>query len=88
VLTLTRALAMELAAHKIRVNAIAPGMVLTERVKALGVGGAGNTGLANKHLLGPGEPEDVANAALYLASEEAARVTGVILPVDSGASAV
>ncbi len=88
VLTLTRALAMELAPHKIRVNAIAPGMVLTERVKALGAGGAGNTGLADKHLLGPGEPEDVANAALYLASDEAARVTGVILPVDSGASAV
>jgi len=40
--------------------------------------------LARSHLLGLIQPDDIANAALYLASEESRMVTGQILPVDSG----
>lgn len=85
VLTLTKALALQWAEKNIRVNAIAPGVVLSERVRAL-VKEADP--LYRKSILGPGEPEDVAPMALYLASDESSKVTGAILPVDSGASAI
>jgi NAD(P)-dependent dehydrogenase (short-subunit alcohol dehydrogenase family) len=85
VLTLTKALALQWAGHKIRVNAIAPGVVLSERVRALL---REDDAIVRKSLLGPSEPEDVAPLALYLASDESRRVTGAILPVDSGASAI
>jgi NAD(P)-dependent dehydrogenase (short-subunit alcohol dehydrogenase family) len=82
---LTRALALQWAAHHIRVNAIAPGVILTERVKALL---REDDPIYQKSLLGASDPEDVALMALYLASDESRRVTGAILPVDSGASAI
>lgn len=41
-----------------------------------------------KSLLGASEPEDIAQLALYLASDESRRMTGAILPADSGASAI
>jgi NAD(P)-dependent dehydrogenase (short-subunit alcohol dehydrogenase family) len=82
---LTRALALQWAAHNIRVNAIAPGVILTERVRALL---REDDPIFEKSLLGASEPEDVAQMALYLASDESRRVTGAILPMDSGASAV
>jgi NAD(P)-dependent dehydrogenase (short-subunit alcohol dehydrogenase family) len=82
---LTRALALQWAAHDIRVNAIAPGVILTERVKALL---REDDPIYQKSLLGASDPEDVAQMALYLASDESSRVTGAILPMDSGASAI
>ena len=82
---LTRALALQWAKHNIRVNAIAPGVILTERVRALL---REDDPIFQKSLLGASEPEDVAQMALYLASDESRRVTGAILPMDSGASAV
>jgi NAD(P)-dependent dehydrogenase (short-subunit alcohol dehydrogenase family) len=82
---LTQALALQWAAHGIRVNAIAPGVILTERVKALL---REDDPIFKKSLLGASTPEDVAQMALYLASDEARRVTGAILPMDSGASAI
>ncbi|HJM51631.1 MAG TPA: SDR family NAD(P)-dependent oxidoreductase [Alphaproteobacteria bacterium] len=85
VLTLTKALAQELAPQGIRVNAIAPGVVGTERVLAMI---SDDNPIVQKSLLGICAPEDVAWMALYLASDESRRVTGAILPVDSGASAV
>jgi NAD(P)-dependent dehydrogenase (short-subunit alcohol dehydrogenase family) len=85
VLALTRALALQWAASNIRVNAVAPGVVLSERVRGLL---RDDDPLIRKSLLGPGEPEDVAHLALFLASDESARITGAILPVDSGATAV
>jgi NAD(P)-dependent dehydrogenase (short-subunit alcohol dehydrogenase family) len=82
---LTRALALQWAAHNIRVNAIAPGVILTERVRALLREG---DPIFQKSLLGASDPEDVAQMAVYLASDESRRVTGAILPMDSGASAI
>ena len=84
--TLTKQLALELAPHDINVNAVAPGMV--------------RNGLSTHHCLADperaeriereiplgrvGSPRDVANAVLFLASEEADHITGVVLPVDGG----
>jgi NAD(P)-dependent dehydrogenase (short-subunit alcohol dehydrogenase family) len=82
---LTQALALQWAKHNIRVNAIAPGVILTERVRALL---REDDPIFQKSLLGASEPEDVAQMALYLASDESRKVTGAILPMDSGASAI
>ena len=83
VLTLTKALALELAPKRIRVNAIAPGLVLSERVKALM---SEDDPIRAKSILGPSDPLDVAHMALYLAGDESRRVTGGIFSMDSGAS--
>ena len=55
-----------------------------ERVKKLVAGNAALTRLADSHLLGLIEPNDIASTALYLASDESRMVTGQVLPVDSG----
>ena len=83
---LTRSMAVEYAPHKIRVNAITPGVVLTERVKKLMEGAKDIEKLAQTHLLGLGMPEHMADMALYLASDESVITTGQVLSVDSGAS--
>jgi NAD(P)-dependent dehydrogenase (short-subunit alcohol dehydrogenase family) len=83
---LTRTLAVQHAESRIRVNAIAPGVTMTERVLALSGGDVSRFPLSRKQVMGPSQPADVANAALFLASDEAAQVTGVILPVDGGAA--
>lgn len=83
VAALTRSMAVEFAPHKVRVNAIAPTSTRTERVIALRKQRTvGNE--TGRNLLGDAEPIDVALAALYLASDESARTTGHVLPVDSG----
>ncbi|MEM9442839.1 MAG: SDR family NAD(P)-dependent oxidoreductase [Pseudomonadota bacterium] len=85
VLTLTKALALQWADKGIRVNAIAPGVILSERVRAML---SDDDPILKKSLLGPSDPVDVAEMALFLASDAAHRVTGAILPMDSGASAI
>jgi NAD(P)-dependent dehydrogenase (short-subunit alcohol dehydrogenase family) len=82
--SMTRSMAVEYAPHKIRVNAIAPSVTLTDRVKRLLAGNAGVSKLAESHLLGLGQPIHIADMAVYLASDEAAITTGQILSVDSG----
>ena len=81
---LTRSMAVEYAPHRIRVNAVAAGGTKTERVLAR----LEQNGIAQKvldqHLLGLADPVDVAQAVLYLASDEAKSTTGHILAVDSG----
>ena len=85
VIALTRALAMQWHTAGIRVNAIGPGMVLTERVRAML--DTENNPIARKSLMGPMDPADIAYMALYLASDESKRITGAVLPAESGASA-
>jgi NAD(P)-dependent dehydrogenase (short-subunit alcohol dehydrogenase family) len=82
--SMTRSMAVEYAPHKIRVNAIAPSVTLTDRVKRLLASNANVSKLAASHLLGLGQPIHIANMAVYLASDEAAITTGQILSVDSG----
>jgi NAD(P)-dependent dehydrogenase (short-subunit alcohol dehydrogenase family) len=84
VAALTRSLAVEFGRQGVRVNAVAPTVTLTPRVVKLLAGNALMQTLSEQHLLGLGQPADMAHAVLYLASDEARLVTGVILPVDSG----
>ncbi len=81
---ITRSLAVAYAAQKVRVNAIAPSATMTDRVRRLVAGNTALQKLADSHLLGLIEPGDVAQCALYLASDESRMVTGQVLPVDSG----
>jgi len=57
---------------------------MTDRVRRLVAGNLALGKLADSHLLGLIEPEDIAHMALYLASDESRMVTGQVLPVDSG----
>jgi NAD(P)-dependent dehydrogenase (short-subunit alcohol dehydrogenase family) len=76
------------AAHNIRVNCVRPGQVLTKRLTT-----AANEHVFARHfdvwqlLKGPGYPEDIANAILFLASEESRFITGEIINIDGGAAA-
>ena len=88
VAAMTRSMAAEYAAHNIRVNAIAPSTTRTPRVQALVDADPALEKQLNTHLLGIGEPEDIAYAALYLASDEARITTGQVIPVDSGITVV
>jgi NAD(P)-dependent dehydrogenase (short-subunit alcohol dehydrogenase family) len=83
VAAMTRSMAVEFA-PKVRVNAIAPSVTMTERVAKLVAGNPALDKLADSHLLGLIEPEDIANMALFLASDETRKVTGQVYPVDSG----
>ncbi len=78
---LTLSLARELGRDNIRVNAVAPGVTKTDMVAALPQPVIDRIS-AQIPLGRPGEPEDVANAFLYLASDLASYVTGEILSVD------
>lgn len=84
VTALTRSMAMDLAEHQIRVNAVAPGSTLTERIVQRRQGGNARPEVAQRHILGLLDPIDVAYAVLYFASDESRKTTGQILAVDSG----
>ncbi|MER6095623.1 SDR family oxidoreductase [Streptomyces sp. NPDC001728] len=85
---LTKHLAVEWAEHGIRVNAVAPGTIETERVAAAREEPGGPEYLAEivrAHPMGRfGTPGEVASAILFLSSPEASFITGTILPVDGG----
>lgn len=84
VASLTRAMALDHAKQHIRVNAIAPSVTLSDRVRKLLDVNPALGHLADSHLFGLGQPIHIANMAVYLASDEAAITTGQVFPVDSG----
>jgi len=85
IINITRELALELAQYKINVNAIGPGVIETPMTKNLLEDKATKeTLLANIPLNRIGKPEDIANAALFLASNKADYITGITLFVDGG----
>lgn len=96
IISLTRSMAVEFAPANIRVNAISPGAVDTERLRKFVSGNPDHPTFDPRnrhrrpevasHMLGIVQPIDVANAALYLASDLSTRVTGTVLDVDSGAT--
>ena len=85
---MTRAMAVELSPKGIRVNAIAPGFIYSAMTeKALNSDPERKAKVFGRTPMGiMGQPEDIGNAALYLASDTAKYVTGVVLPVDGGNS--
>lgn len=88
---LTKAMALDHAHEKIRVNCICPSLVETELVQGLFASAAGaalkQARVATLPLGRMGKPEDVAEMAVFLASDEASWVTGTAIPLDGGLSA-
>jgi 3-oxoacyl-[acyl-carrier protein] reductase len=83
VIGMTRVWARELGKYQIRVNAVAPGFISTDMVKRMPEkilqGMVGRTPLGRM-----GQPEDIANAYAWLASDQASFITGTVLSVDGG----
>ena len=96
VISLTRSLAHQYSREGVRVNAICPGVVLTDRVKARfgdlpGVEGGSEDSraarTAARYPFGVGQPEDIGQVALFLASDESRMLNAAILVADGGMSA-
>ncbi|MBL7740803.1 MAG: SDR family oxidoreductase [Chitinophagaceae bacterium] len=85
---MTRAMAVELSPKGIRVNAIAPGFIETDMTaKALNTDPERKQKVFGRTPMGyMGKPDDIGEAALFLASDAAKYITGVVLPVDGGNS--
>lgn len=96
IVSLTRSLAGAYAQQRVRVNAICSGRILTERILNT-VGRPGKpgpladrqdaTGRVKDYPFWVGEPEDIANIAIFLASDESRMITGASIPADGGRSA-
>jgi 2-deoxy-D-gluconate 3-dehydrogenase len=82
---LTRALSNEWAARGVQVNAIAPGYIATDNTEALRTDANRSRAILERIPAGRwGRPEDLAGAAVFLASPASDYVNGAILPVDGG----
>ena len=86
----TRAMALEWGQHGVLVNAIAPGSTVTQATRGLFYGESGELNESAVELMShiplgrPAQPEDIANAALFLAAPESSYITGHVLVVDGG----
>ena len=88
IVQLTKSMAIDLAQEGIRVNCVCPGFTETRLTEALLGDPDMKRSLEDRHPMGRlGQPEEIADAALYLASDEASFVTGVSLAVDGGYTA-
>ena len=84
----SRVIAMEYAKEGIRSNCVCPGMIETEMTEELRNDKSVITDILNAYPVGRfGSPQEVANACLFLASDEASFITGTVLPVDGGYTA-
>ena len=85
---LTRAMAIDLASHGVRVNAVAPGLIATEALLT-GMPDEDVQAAVQSHIPGGrfGQPEEITAAVLFAASPEASYVNGAIIPVDAGLGA-
>lgn len=88
VLAATRSLAVELSVRNTRVNSLIPGMVDTPMTQAFlsSLNDSQKEEIFNDHLLGIGNPDDIANSALFLLSNKSKWITGAGLVVDGGLS--
>ncbi len=82
--SLTKGMAVYYAPHNIRVNAICPGFIQTPGTERYIRDPKDRKAIEALHLTRLGTPEDIANFALYLASDEGAFITGGVIPVDGG----
>lgn len=83
IIGMTKSLAKEVATRGITVNAVAPGMIMTDMTKALPE--AALEQIQKEIPMGfAGEPEDIANAVAFLVSQEARYITGQVISVDGG----
>lgn len=86
-IALTKAMAISYASRNIRANAIAPGWIETPMTADLTCVSSTRRALIDRHPLGRlGRPDDIAWAAVFLASDESAFITGAVLPVEGGAT--
>jgi NAD(P)-dependent dehydrogenase (short-subunit alcohol dehydrogenase family) len=85
ILGLTKNAALEYSAQGVRINAVGPGFIRTPMIEALEEDEATNQMLVSMHPIGRlGEPEEVAELIVWLASDKASFVTGAYYPVDGG----
>ena len=87
VIALTRAMALNYAAHNIRVNCLSPGYVITECQLGWYENPEARRAAEATHLTRLGRPEDIAEMALFMVSDKAAFMTGSNIVIDGGFTA-
>ncbi len=93
IISLTRSLAGSYSEHGVRANAICPGLIKTQRILDRYIererpnSRQGSVGTFESYPFGVGEPEDIANIALFLASDESRMVNAAVIPAEGGISA-